>query len=268
MKNRPSRNPSGFTLIELLVVIAIIGILAGMLLPAISAVQQKAKRAQCQKDVAELEGAINAYNSDYSRLPTSPETRKKASDLGNSNPDWSDLYFGFVNGNVAPKNIKPSGYSPASGFNPLNTEVVLILMNQTNGAALLAGGGMIAKVNENFAQNPKHQTYLNAKQVNGPAPGGVDLSLGSLNAGAGSDINKYGLYRDPWGNPYCIVLDMDYDNRCLSPFPDFAPGSTVPAKKYINRPVLVFSTGRDGSIDTTKGKDDRKSVNADNIYSW
>ncbi|MDT8392158.1 MAG: type II secretion system protein GspG [Lentisphaeria bacterium] len=59
-----------FTLIELLVVIAIIGILAGILLPAMQKVQQKAKRAQAQADISALEMAISQYQQTYGYLPT------------------------------------------------------------------------------------------------------------------------------------------------------------------------------------------------------
>jgi prepilin-type N-terminal cleavage/methylation domain-containing protein len=75
-------NSRGFTLVELLVVVAIIGVLIALLLPAVQAAREAARRSQCQNNLRQIAAATLNY-----------ESRQKVFPIGYLGP-WGDRPFG------------------------------------------------------------------------------------------------------------------------------------------------------------------------------
>lgn len=253
-----------FTLIELLVVISIIGVLAGMLLPVLSKAKLKAQIARARTEIKGLESAIKQYQATYSRLPTSPQVRRDGIGSGPNavNPDYT---YGTYNTGVQPG----QWYTPKGQTAPLmiprdpsytkvmtnNSEVIGILMDVKEWTGNRPKGN---------SENRQGQVFLNVKTV-----------AGRVSPGVGSD----GVYRDPWGSPYIISLDLNYDNSTRDALyrgekvNEAANGTNISglfkATKNgyeVKSDVMVWSLGPDRLADFDKRFNE--TPNKDNITSW
>jgi len=178
------RRPShAFTLVELLVVIAIIGILIALLLPAVQAAREAARRMQCTNNLAQLGLALQNYEAAHEVLP--PGVVDSAGPIFNG-PDgyhmsWIVQILPFMEQGVAHKHID-FAYGAYSKKNRQVAEIEISLLRCPSSAAWGRPGiteyaGCHHDVEKQIDANDHGMFFLNSELRTQEVPDGASHTI-------------------------------------------------------------------------------------------
>jgi prepilin-type N-terminal cleavage/methylation domain-containing protein/prepilin-type processing-associated H-X9-DG protein len=206
--NRPHRQ--GFTLVELLVVIAIIGILVALLLPAIQAAREAARRAQCTNNLKQVGIAIQSYHDAYRALPILG--------MGSAHGSWvlhllpqleqASLYEQYTftlqwnylaqNAAAGVDNLRVSSVRVATLTCPSDSDVAPMGTRAAHHNYVLCAGNA---ARGNLSSDADPQTY------NGVAPRGAPFRFVTVSLNAASGWNIGAVVKDAPRQTLASILD-------------------------------------------------------------
>lgn len=112
MKNRTHRLRGGFTLVELLVVIAIIGILVALLLPAVQAAREAARRMQCSNNLKQIGLSLHNFHDTYKRFPPGSANNRQPLGSLTGGHRWGASWMVYILPYIEQQNVFDKAYTP------------------------------------------------------------------------------------------------------------------------------------------------------------
>ncbi|MCO6457634.1 MAG: DUF1559 domain-containing protein [Pirellulaceae bacterium] len=232
----------GFTLVELLVVIAIIGILVALLLPAVQAAREAARRMQCSNNLKQIGLAVHNYHDTYHVFPPA------LLNSGRISAGATSHFRGGV------KNT--TGFAMLLPFIEGNTVHDKYDFNLCSSVSNPLAGGMVAGTDDQ-ASDLNADGYWNTN-LGGPGKAGEGIRLkwlecpsdpvaGELRSNQPGNSGDYYSMRDARRASYlfCTGVFTDYDTPWHTKASDIRQGA------FGNNGAAKFADLRDGSSNTT-----------------
>lgn len=222
MSKRHSGNErQAFTLVELLVVIAIIGILVGMLLPAVQQVREAARRASCLNNSRQVVLASHNYQSANLKFPTVAPFI-----TGKGNRSWVAAVLPFIEQqNVADQVRLGNGPGNWSGNNSRDFKISLLLCPSATQEDESA--------TNDLSQYTNH--YSACMGAIGTSPNGFVHNKQTV-AGSGGLIGTNGVFSPRSASPTQRPNNLDFQSKYGKNFDDCRDGSS--------NTIAVFESSR------------------------
>lgn len=244
----------GITLVELLVVLAIIGLLVALLLPAVMASREVARRMTCQNHLRQLALACHDFHDSHHRFP--PGRSGSTIGWGPDSPAWSwlaevlpyvDQGSVYEQGGIPNATLRNSGvahlqipvFSCPSGTGPPTRT------DAGNLAGFVVGTTNYKGVSgANWGYDETLRAWLNTRFRNA----GVNGSFDGLNHGDGimwrddfSSASRMAFVTDGLSSTFLIGEDLPIHNRwCSWPYANNAYGTCAIPPNFISPDPFLF----------------------------
>ena len=222
---------SAFTLIELLVVIAIIGVLMGLLLPAINRIRASANRLACENNIRQIGLGLQSANAAQNRLPPAFGTYNGKPSVTSATTGAVTPYGATLFYHLLPHLEQPGTYSR---FPPLFTAPATTVLAGTNLAPFIGITNATFTLDDNAAQL-KVPSYICPSDITGDASG-VTASSG------------FGPGGSAWGEN-CYAANYYVFGLVSSPkLPESVPDGLSSTIFFAEKPPICSGAGPGGNL--------------------